>query len=179
MGMSDAEKPEPKSKRRRRAVVVLAAGSLLATVSTAWLVISADPIRYGAVFWPFADGVDKAEAVRMEQFADGIRQEAGPYANLAGVPRAMGNGLVWAEVHRPRSYRGTVRMVLRFEVRETSGLFYKRPVGPIVVRCREVLVRGSSGLDVSSRRVDCPPGGPRPGNCVTGRCYFGPVRPDE
>jgi hypothetical protein len=130
---------------------VLLALGLVAGAAVTGRVLASDPVGYGVAFWPFADSADRAEEQLMALVSASARTPSG---DLAAVPIAVRRERVevlLSEVRSPTSPDGTVFMRLRLHLPASTGNAF----GVEPVRCREAIVRGRSGLDVSSRRVDC------------------------
>ncbi|MCP2165420.1 hypothetical protein LX83_002278 [Goodfellowiella coeruleoviolacea] len=126
-------------------------GALVA-VTLVGVVLRADPVGYGTVFWPVATAYDQDEARVMADIKAAAHAEASARNDLSGVPdtvRELGYAVTDVRVDRPTSVEGSLLMRVHLVVGDGQ------PGHPGEVRCREVLVTGSSGLEISSRRVDC------------------------
>lgn len=101
-------------------------------------VVSTDPVGYGVPFWPFAGAAEQAE----HRVMDAVTAAARAQGDVSGVPAAVAADGV--EVLDTRLGQAADSVWMRLRLRVPGG-----------VRCREVIVLGDRGVEVSSRRVDC------------------------
>ncbi|TWP47518.1 hypothetical protein FKR81_31640 [Lentzea tibetensis] len=146
--------------------------SVVAVVVAIGYVLLQDPIRYGLGLPFVLDEADLGEARAMDEVAEQVENTAGPYYgpnfDMSDVPPAltmtlhgpMGerwqSELVSSQVHPGANHRGRVDAVVRLKFGR-QPLLLASGSDANLVRCRAVTVVADSGIDVSSKRVDCPP----------------------
>ncbi|MEU5695363.1 hypothetical protein [Actinosynnema sp. NPDC020468] len=115
-------------------------GAVAAVVGCAAVVgvVETDPVAYGVDFWPIAGRDDVVEGRAMGVVEDAARS----VADLNRVPDVVASDGVQVADAKVDAGQGAVWMVVRVPV-------------PGGVRCRAVMVLGSGGVQVNSRRVEC------------------------